>query len=151
VVCLRFFTVYGPRQRPDLAIHKFTRLMAEGREIPLFGDGSTRRDYTYITDILQGVHGAIDHTAREEPLFEIVNLGESQTTTLRELVALIASAMDVEPRLRHLPAQPGDVEQTYADITRARELFGYAPTTKVAEGIPKFVEWFEEQQLAASC
>jgi UDP-glucuronate 4-epimerase len=150
VVCLRFFTVYGPRQRPDLAIHKFTRLLSEGREIPLFGDGSTRRDYTYITDILQGVHGAIDYTAREEPLFEIVNLGESQTTTLRELVALIASAMDVEPRLRHLPAQPGDVEQTFADIVRARELFGYAPTTKVSEGIPRFVEWFEKQQLTAS-
>jgi UDP-glucuronate 4-epimerase len=145
VVCLRFFTVYGPRQRPDLAIHKFTRLISEGRPIPVFGDGSTRRDYTYIDDILQGVEAALELTAREEPLYEIVNLGESETTSLSRLIELIAAALGREPIIDRLPLQPGDVERTYADVTRARQLLGYAPTTKVEEGIPRFVEWFLAQ------
>lgn len=142
VVCLRFFTVYGPRQRPDLAIHKFTRLIAEGRPIPMYGDGSTRRDYTYVDDILQGIEAAVEYTGRDEPVFEIVNLGESETTTLARLIELIAGAMGVEPVIERLPRQPGDVEQTYADISRARRLLGYSPSTRVEQGIPRFVDWF---------
>ncbi|MEX2569752.1 MAG: GDP-mannose 4,6-dehydratase [Gemmatimonadota bacterium] len=141
-VCLRFFTVYGPRQRPDLAIHKFARLMAEGRPIPLFGDGSMKRDYTYIDDILQGVEGAIDFTASDEPRFEIINLGESRTTTTADLIQLIARGLGVEPVIDRQPVQPGDVERTYADISKARRLLGYDPTTPVEEGLPKFIEWF---------
>jgi UDP-glucuronate 4-epimerase len=146
VVCLRFFTVYGPRQRPDLAIHKFARLMAEGRPVPMYGDGSTERDYTYIDDILQGIDGAIRLSARETPVFEIVNLGESRTTPLRRLIELVAAALGVEPRIERLPLQPGDVQRTFADVTRARELLGYEPTTPVEAGIPKFVEWFRREQ-----
>ena len=146
VVCLRFFTVYGPRQRPDLAIHKFARLMAAGEPIPFFGDGSTRRDYTYVDDIVQGVQGAVDYAASHPGCFEVVNLGESDTVTLSRLVELLSGALGVQPVLRRLPAQPGDVERTCADITRARELLGYAPTTPIEDGIPKFVEWFRARR-----
>jgi UDP-glucuronate 4-epimerase len=146
VVCLRFFTVYGPRQRPDLAIHKFTRLISEGKPIPVYGDGSTRRDYTYVDDILQGVEEAIALTGREEPVFEIVNLGESETTSLSRLIELISAALGREPVIERHPLQPGDVERTYADISHARSLLGYAPTTKVEQGIPKFVQWFLEEE-----
>jgi UDP-glucuronate 4-epimerase len=146
IVSLRFFTVYGPRQRPDLAIHKFARLMSEGRPIPVYGDGSTRRDYTYIDDILQGVEGAIDHTDRPEPVWEIVNLGESHTTTLSRLIELVSGAMGVEPDIERLPLQPGDVMQTFADVSKAERLFGYRPTTKPEAGIPRFVEWFEGER-----
>jgi UDP-glucuronate 4-epimerase len=149
-VCLRFFTVYGPRQRPDLAIHKFARLMSEGSPIPMFGDGTTERDYTYIDDILQGIESAIELTAAPEPVYEIVNLGESQTTSLRRLIELIASALEVEPWIERRPLQPGDVERTFADISRARGLLGYAPSTPVEEGIPRFVEWFRSQMAVGS-
>lgn len=142
IVCLRFFTVYGPRQRPDLAIHKFARLMAEGRPIPFFGDGSAQRDYTYVDDIVQGVEGAIDYAHRTPGAFEIVNLGESDTTALSRLVELLGAAMGVEPVLDRQPAQPGDVDRTCADVGKARRLLGYAPRTRVEEGIPRFVEWF---------
>ncbi|WP_420126736.1 NAD-dependent epimerase/dehydratase family protein [Longimicrobium sp.] len=142
IVCLRFFTVYGPRQRPDLAIHKFARLMAEGRPIPFFGDGSAQRDYTYVDDIVQGVEGAIDYAHRTPAAFEIVNLGESDTTALSRLVELLGAAMGVEPVLDRQPAQPGDVDRTCADVSKARRLLGYAPRTRVEEGIPRFVEWF---------
>jgi UDP-glucuronate 4-epimerase len=141
VVCLRFFTVYGPRQRPDLAIHKFARLIAEGRPVPMFGDGSTERDYTYIDDILQGVEGAIRFTDAPEPRFEIVNLGESRTTSLARLIQLIGQAMGVTPKVERHPPQPGDVQRTFADVARARDLLGYRPTTPVEDGIPRFVAW----------
>jgi len=141
-VCLRFFTVYGPRQRPDLAIHKFTRLMSAGEPIPRFGDGSTKRDYTHIDDILQGVEAAIAWLEANPGAFEIVNLGESETVELSRLIVLIADALGVEPRVVELPPQPGDVERTFADITRARELFGYAPATPIERGIPGFVAWY---------
>jgi UDP-glucuronate 4-epimerase len=144
VVCLRFFTVYGPRQRPDLAIHKFARLMAAGRPIPMFGDGSTERDYTYIDDIVEGVHRALFFTERSAPVFEIINLGGSRTTSLRRLIELISEAMGVDPSIEQHPAQPGDVQRTFADISRARSLLGYEPTTSIEEGIPRFVEWFKE-------
>jgi UDP-glucuronate 4-epimerase len=152
IIALRFFTVYGPRQRPDLAIHKFAQLMAEGRPVPFFGDGSTERDYTYIDDIVAGVLGAADWTgaaAAGAGAFEIVNLGESRTTRLDRLVELVSAAlagegMPASPVLDRRPAQPGDVRRTCADITKARRLLGYAPTTTVEEGIPRFVRWFKE-------
>ena len=144
IMALRFFTVYGPRQRPDLAIHKFTRLIWEGRAVPFYGDGSSERDYTYISDIVGGVAAALDWTAAPEPALEIVNLGESRTTSLSALVGLIARAVGREARLEHLPLQPGDVLRTCADVRKALRLLGYRPGTTVEEGIPRFVRWFEE-------
>ncbi len=138
-VCLRFFTVYGARQRPDLAIHKFSRLIAEGKPIQMFGDGSARRDYTYVDDIIQGVRAAIDY---DRSGYEIFNLGESQTTELKELIELLERNLDMHAVIDRQPTQPGDVPVTFADISKAKELLGYAPTTKIADGIPKFVEWF---------
>ncbi len=145
VVCLRFFTVYGPRQRPDLAIHKFARLMAAGRPVPIFGDGTTRRDYTYVDDVVQGVEGALAYALEHAGCYEVVNLGESDTVPLSRLVELLGQALGVEPVLDRLPAQPGDVERTCADIGRARALLGYQPKTRIEEGIPRFVEWFREE------
>jgi len=143
-VCLRFFTVYGARQRPDLAIHKFTKMIEEGKPIPVFGDGTTRRDYTYVDDILQGVRAAMDYDAS---VYEVLNLGESQTVELRELISLIEKAVGKSAVIDRQPMQPGDVPITYADISRAREKLGYNPTTKIADGIPKFVEWYQENSL----
>jgi len=138
-ISLRFFTVYGPRQRPDLAIHKFTKSIHEGTPIDQYGDGSTRRDYTYVEDIVQGVAACLTY---EGQLCDVFNLGESQTTTLSELIAAIETAVGKKAIINHLPEQPGDVPLTYADIAKARELLGYRPTTKISEGIPKFVEWY---------
>ena len=142
-VCLRFFTVYGPRQRPDLAIHKFTRMIFEGNPIPVFGDGGTRRDYTYVSDIIQGLRAAIDYS---DSMFEIFNLGESETVRLDELIAAIESALGREAMIDRQPEQPGDVPVTFAKISKARRLLGYNPSVKIKEGIPKFVEWFLQQQ-----
>ncbi len=138
-VCLRFFTVYGPRQRPDLAIHKFTRNIFEGRSIEQFGDGTTRRDYTYVDDILDGLMACL---AYEGPLFEIFNLGENKTTSLAELITLIEAALGKKAVIKKMPEQPGDVPLTYADISKAQRLLGYKPGTPLSEGIPKFVDWF---------
>ena len=138
-IALRFFTVYGPRQRPDLAIHKFARLIDEGKAIPVFGDGTTRRDYTYIDDIIQGVRAAIDYTASD---YEAINLGESRTVELRELIELLEKELGQRARIERQPPQPGDVPQTFADITKARKLLGYNPRTDIEEGIRRFVEWF---------
>lgn len=138
-VCLRFFTVYGARQRPDLAIHKFTKLISEGKPIQMFGDGSSRRDYTYVDDIIQGVRAAIDY---DGPMHEVFNLGESETTELRRLIELLERSLDMRAIIDHQPMQPGDVPITFADISKARKLLGYSPKTKIEEGIPKFVEWF---------
>lgn len=148
VVCLRFFTVYGPRQRPDLAIHKFARLMADGEPVPFYGDGSTERDYTYVDDIVRGVLGAVEYTGRNPGAFEIVNLGGSRTTALRRLVELLAGSLGVTPRLDRLPPQPGDVTRTFADVGKARRLLGYTPTTPIETGIPLFVEWFLRERRA---
>ncbi|MFY8215766.1 MAG: SDR family NAD(P)-dependent oxidoreductase [Chthoniobacterales bacterium] len=139
VVCLRFFTVYGPGQRPDLAIYKFTHHIENGIPIPKFGDGNTRRDYTYIDDIVQGVIAA---TAYDGAKFDIFNLGESETTTLNELIAALESATGKSAIIQQLPEQKGDMPLTSADISKARRLLGYAPTTKIADGIPKFVAWY---------
>ena len=138
--CLRFFTVYGPRQRPDMAINKFTRLIDSGEKIPFYGDGTTKRDYTFYTDIIQGVVASIDRDLG----FEIFNLGESATTTLVELVTQIEDALGKKANLDKQPMQPGDVEMTCADISRARELLDYNPTTPGEQGIPAFVEWYRE-------
>lgn len=144
-VCLRFFTVYGPRQRPDLAIHQFTRRIHDGQPIDQFGDGLTRRDYTYIDDIIQGVLGALDFDGAP---FDIFNLGESATTPLHELIALIEKSLGRTARVNRLPEQPGDVPLTCADISKARRLLDYRPRTPIAEGIPRFVEWFLRTQAS---
>jgi UDP-glucuronate 4-epimerase len=146
VACLRFFTVYGPRQRPDLAIHKFARLLEDDRPIPFFGDGSTRRDYTYITDTLQGILGALVWLdAAPAAVFDIFNLGESRTVELAELVRLLGMALGREPRLLSLPMQPGDVDCTYADIGKAHQILGYRPQIAIEDGIPLFVDWFRSR------
>jgi UDP-glucuronate 4-epimerase len=137
-VSLRFFTVYGPRQRPDLAIHSFCRAILEGRTIQQFGDGSTRRDYTYVDDILQGLTAALGY---QGPICDVFNIGESQTTTLRDLIIALEKVLGRSARIEILPEQPGDVPLTYADISKARELLGYRPHTPISEGIPRFVEW----------
>lgn len=145
ILSLRFFTVYGPRQRPDLAIRKFTELMLRGEPLPFYGDGSSERDYTWIDDILQGVVAGIDRSRTQPGEFDIINLGESRTTSLRRLVELIAAAAGTRPALQQLPMQPGDVNRTFADISKARRLLGYNPTTPVEEGIPRFVDWLKSQ------
>jgi UDP-glucuronate 4-epimerase len=144
IASLRFFTVYGPAQRPDLAIHSFTDAIEHGRPIKQFGDGSTRRDYTYIDDIVQGVLGALSYVDGEEALFEIFNLGENETTTLAKLIASIEKALGKKAVIERLPEQKGDMPLTAADITKARTLLGYAPRTPIREGIPKFVAWYRE-------
>jgi UDP-glucuronate 4-epimerase len=138
-VCLRFFTVYGARQRPDLAIHKFSKLITKGKPIQVFGDGSSRRDYTYIDDIIQGVRSAIDY---DRSIHEVFNLGESQTVTLTELIELIEKSLGQKAVIDRQPWQPGDVPATFADISKSRRLLDYDPKTKIQDGIPKFVEWF---------
>ncbi len=139
-VGLRFFTVYGARQRPDLAIHKFSRQISEGKPIQVFGDGTTRRDYTYIDDIIQGVRAAIGY---EGSMHEVFNLGESETTELNRLIELIEENLGKKATIDRQPMQPGDVPVTFADISKARKLLNYNPTTKIEQGIPKFVEWFK--------
>ncbi len=144
VTCLRFFTVYGPRQRPEMAIHKFVRAVHEGRPIPFFGDGSTRRDYTYVADIVDGVVRALDRCSG----YEIYNLGESRTVSLSELVAAIGTACGREPILERQPLQPGDVLATYADVGKARARLGYAPCVALEEGLARFVAWYREENQA---
>lgn len=146
-VCLRFFTVYGARQRPDLAIHKFARLISERKPIPVFGDGTTRRDYTFVDDIIAGVRASIDYTASK---YEVFNLGESRTVELRELIALLERELDLKAVINREPLQPGDVPQTYADITKARRLLGYNPQTQIEDGIHRFVGWFRQAASRAA-
>jgi len=140
IAMLRFFTVYGPRQRPDLAIHKFARLIAAGKSIPVFGDGSTARDYTYVTDTVSGIIAC----TQKEFGFEIFNLGESQTVTLSYLIELLEKNLGAKAIIARQPPQPGDVPITFADINRARKVLGYSPSIKIEEGIPLFVEWFRK-------
>lgn len=141
-ICLRFFTVYGARQRPDLAIHKFAKLMSEGRAIPVFGDGSSERDFTFIDDIINGIMAALDYEASP---FEIINLGESQTITLTQLISFLQEAFDKPVFIDRRPAQPGDMPRTHADIGKARKLLNYQPTTPIEAGIRKFAEWFKRE------
>lgn len=137
-VALRFFTVYGPRQRPDLAIHKFAKKIKNGESIPVFGDGSTRRDYTFINDLLKGIRGAINYTASD---YEIINLGNHRTVSLSEMIETIEKVFEKKAIINRLPMQPGDVPQTYADISKANRLLGYQPTTTFEEGIQQFRDW----------
>lgn len=141
VVALRFFTVYGPRQRPDLAIHTFTRRILAGEPIDQFGDGATRRDYTYIDDVINGVMAALNYNGA---MFDIFNLGESETVRLTDLIAAIEAVVGKKAKINRLPEQPGDVPLTCADISKARRLLGYNPTTSLADGLPRFVEWFRQ-------
>lgn len=146
-VCLRFFTVYGPRQRPDLAIHKFARLISEHKPIPVFGDGTTRRDYTYIDDIISGVRASIDFVADSSKSdYEVINLGESRTVELRELIELLEKELGIKAEIDRQPLQPGDVPQTYADVSKARQLLQYNPQTQIEIGIQRFVDWFKNQK-----
>lgn len=138
VACLRIFTAYGPRQRPEMAIHKFTRLIDRGEKIPIYGDGSSRRDYTYIGDLIDGILGVIGHHKG----FEIYNLGESQTTSLKELIRLIEETFGKRANIETMEFQPGDVSVTYADITKAKRMLKYHPKVKMKEGIQRFVEWY---------
>ena len=140
VTMLRFFTVYGPRQRPEMAIHKFTRLIDQGQPVPMFGDGSSQRDYTYVDDIMDGLVKAVDTPFR----YEIFNLGEHHTTSLRELINLIGRHLGKEPVIKPLPLQAGDVPITYADIAKAREMLDYAPKFSMDEGVRRFVAWYRE-------
>ena len=142
MIQLRFFTVYGPRQRPDLAIHKFTKLVSEGKEIPFYGDGTTARDYTYIDDIIDGVLKSIKYVEEKEDVYEIINLGESEVITLKEMVATIENKLELKANINKLAMQPGDVLRTNADISKAKQMIGYHPKTNFKDGIEKFVEWY---------
>lgn len=143
VIMLRFFTVYGPKQRPDLAINKFTRLMLEDREIPMFGDGTTSRDYTYIEDIVDGIIRSCNYVMENSNVYEILNLGNSSPISLKEMINIIGKTIGVEPNIKQLPMQPGDVERTYADISKAKSLIGYEPKTSFKKGIENFVKWYK--------
>ncbi|MGF1508791.1 MAG: NAD-dependent epimerase/dehydratase family protein [Myxococcota bacterium] len=146
-LALRFFTVYGPRQRPEMAIHKFARLIRDGRPIPVHGDGSSSRDYTYIDDCVEGVVSAIDKAAEASPpIYRIYNLGCSETTSLADLIQVIENALGRQAVVERLPEQPGDVPRTFADIERARAELGYHPRTPIRDGVPKFVEWMNRQR-----
>ncbi|MBK9144910.1 MAG: GDP-mannose 4,6-dehydratase [Candidatus Melainabacteria bacterium] len=146
VVCLRFFTVFGPRQRPDLAIHKFCRLIDEGKPVEVYGDGSTQRDYTYIQDIVDGIMGVFGMT---RPCFEIINLGRSEPVVLKDMIACIEKSLGKKADIVHKPMQKGDVPNTFAGIDRARQLLAYHPTTGIEEGIEAFVAWYRENQAGA--
>ncbi len=141
-VCLRFFTVYGARQRPDLAIRKFSQLISEGKPIQVFGDGTTRRDYTYIDDIIQGVRAAIDY---DKTMHEVFNLGESDTVELSYLIELLEKNLGRKAVIDRRAMQPGDVALTFADISKAREFLNYNPRTKIEAGIEKFTDWFRRE------
>lgn len=142
MVQLRFFTVYGPRQRPDLAIHKFTKLISESQEIPFYGDGTTARDYTFIDDIIDGIIKSITYLENTENVYEIINLGENEVISLKEMLSAIEGEMQKEAAKKPMPMQPGDVSKTNADISKAKYLIGYQPGTNFQNGIKKFVEWF---------
>lgn len=144
VMMLRFFTVYGPKQRPDLAINKFTRFMLEGQEIPMFGDGTTSRDYTYIDDIVDGIIKSCNYCMENKNVYEILNIGNSSPVSLKEMILTIGQALGIEPKIKQLPMQPGDVDRTYADISKAKRLIGYESKTSFDDGINKFVNWYKE-------
>jgi nucleoside-diphosphate-sugar epimerase len=145
VHCLRLFTVYGPRQRPDLAIHKFARQLLTGQPITMYGDGTSSRDYTYVDDIVGGIVQSL-HRAHslDQPEYEIINLGGSETTELLDLIHGLGEALDIEPTIKQQPMPPGDVKRTYADISKAQKLIDWAPETSIDEGLRKFAEWIDD-------
>jgi UDP-glucuronate 4-epimerase len=144
-VCLRFFTVYGPRQRPDLAIHKFTRLILINKPIQVFGDGYTKRDYTYISDVVQGIRAAIDYNKTN---FEIFNLGNSRPIKLSKLIRIIGMSLKREAIIKRVPLQPGDAIQTFADISKAKRLLDYHPKISIENGVNKFIDWFKKENFS---
>lgn len=141
IACLRFFTVYGPRQRPEMAIHYFTRLIDEGKPVPFFGDGSSQRDYTFVLDIVDGVVRSLDRTKG----FEVYNLGGSQTVSLKELVSCIEEKVGKEAILDRKPDQPGDVPLTFADVSKAERELGYQPKVRIEEGLDRFIAWYKQK------
>lgn len=143
IINMRFFTVFGPRQRPDLAIHKFLKLFRNNQPIPVFGDGSTARDYTYVEDTVNGIVKASEYLLSNKNIFETINLGNSYPVLLRDMIETIAKTANCNPIINRLPMQAGDVDQTYADISRAKELIGYNPKVSFEEGIKRFVQWFD--------
>jgi nucleoside-diphosphate-sugar epimerase len=146
VLNARFFTVYGPRQRPDLAIHKFARLLRNGQPIPVYGDGTTARDYTFVLDTVEGIVRGMQYLLTHPEAYETVNLGNNRPVPLLDLIQAIGDAMGIEPQLQFQPMQAGDVDITYADLTKARTLLGYAPQTTLAEGLRQFVAWLQQQE-----
>ena len=142
IIALRFFTVYGPRQRPDLAIHKFTRMILNGEPIPFYGDGTTMRDYAYIDDVVRGINASVEYVLSNKNVFEIINLSGNKPVTLNEMVAQIEKATGKKAIINKLPMQPGDVIRTYADISKAQRLLNFQPNTPFEEGIQKFVDWY---------
>jgi len=141
IACLRIFTAYGPRQRPEMAIHKFTSLMDQGKEVPMYGDGSSKRDYTYIDDLIDGMMAVLERHKG----YEIYNLGESRTTSLKELIQMIEECLGKKAKILTMESQPGDVSITYADISKARRLLNYQPKVKMEEGIKRIVEWYKKR------
>ena len=145
VHCLRFFTVYGPRQQPDLAIHKFARQLLTDQPITMYGDGTSSRDYTYVEDIVDGIARSLRRSKNlGEPEYEIINLGGSETKQLKDLISGIADAMDITPEIKQLPTQPGDVKRTYADISEAQDLLDWQPETPIEEGLQVFADWVKD-------
>ncbi|MCU6600459.1 GDP-mannose 4,6-dehydratase [Peribacillus frigoritolerans] len=144
MILLRFFTVYGPRQRPDLAIHKFTNLISQGMELPFYGDGQTSRDYTYIDDIISGIVNSIHYIEENNNVYEIINLGGSQTISLSEMLLTIENGLGIQAKINRMSYQPGDVERTHADITKAKRLIGYNPSIKFIDGIKEFISWYNQ-------
>ena len=144
VIMLRFFTVYGPRQRPDLAINKFTKLMLNNEEIPMFGDGSTSRDYTFVDDIVDGLIRSIDYVSSNDDVYEIINLGNSSPVSLKEMIDEIGKVVHKTPIIKQLPMQPGDVNKTYADISKAQRMLGYNPKTSFHDGLEAFYKWYTQ-------
>ncbi|MDX2003529.1 MAG: GDP-mannose 4,6-dehydratase [Chitinophagales bacterium] len=142
ILNLRLFTVYGPRQRPDLAIHKFVKLIDEGQPLNMYGDGSTARDYTYVADTVDGFVKAIDYIMSNDKVYEIINLGNNNPVKLKELVDAIYGVMGKQPQINVMPMQPGDVDITYADITKAKAMLGYSPATPLHQGLKQFIEWY---------
>lgn len=147
VLCLRFFTVYGPRQRPDLAIHKFTELIYHQKPISVYGDGNTARDYTYIENTIKGIEKSIEYIAEKEgqKVYEIINLGNNEPVKLNDLIQYLKDATGKEIKTNSLPMQPGDVNITFADISKAQNLLGYNPHTSIKEGLKKFIDWYERK------
>jgi len=146
VILLRFFTVFGPKQRPDLAINKFVRLMLNNEKIPMFGDGTTARDYTYIDDIVDGIYKALNYIENNDNVYEIINLGNSNPVSLKDLINIIGESLNIKPNIQKLPMQQGDVDITFADISKAKQILGYNPKTEFRDGINKFIEWYKSKK-----
>lgn len=149
ILNLRFFTVYGPRQRPDLAIHKFVQMIDKGEAVTMYGDGSTARDYTFVEDTVSGVFNALQYVLKNEGVYDTVNLGNNHPVTLKELIDTLYELMDAQPNIKQMPMQPGDVDVTFADISKAQSLLGYQPKTNFTDGLKAFINWFNAQSKSA--